>query len=76
MPLIRTFRVRRLQEVEVSVAGHTGGYYVDALCADDNACLTVFGPCTWVSKDLCSLCRDRITHSATLEAEIEEATHA
>jgi hypothetical protein len=45
-------------------------------CADDNACLTVFGPCTWVSKDLCSLCRDRITHSATLEAEIEEATHA
>jgi hypothetical protein len=52
-------------------------------CADDNACLTVFGPCTWVSnpllrvpRDLCSLCRDRITHSATLEAEIEEATHA
>jgi hypothetical protein len=37
MPLIRTFRVRRLQEVEVSVSGHTNGYYVDALNAADKA---------------------------------------
>lgn len=37
MPLIRTFRVRRLQEVDVSVSGNIGGYYVDALNAADKA---------------------------------------
>lgn len=37
MPPIRTFRVRRLQEVDVSVSGNNGGYYVDALEAADKA---------------------------------------
>lgn len=45
-------------------------------CTDDTPCLTVFGTCTWVSPTLCSLCRDRITHSLTVEAQIVEADRA
>lgn len=45
-------------------------------CTDDNPCLTVFGPCTRVSEDLCTLCRDTITGSLTLEAQIVEAERA
>lgn len=25
-------------------------------CTDDNACMTVYGPCHWVELDLCSAC--------------------
>lgn len=27
-------------------------------CTEDNACLTIFGPCQWVSENLCSACLD------------------